>query len=56
MIGDAHQFIDHIKDKYSKAVAITKESQKKRLMQNMQMISEYMRKKKDGLTLGETIE
>jgi len=35
LIGDAHHFIEHIKDKYSKAIAITKESQKKRLMQNM---------------------
>ncbi|CDW89049.1 UNKNOWN [Stylonychia lemnae] len=56
LIGDAQQFVEHVKDKYSKAIAITKDTQKKRTQQNVSMINEYMRKKKDGLTLGEKIE
>lgn len=34
---------------------MTKENQKKRTQENMTMINEEMRKKKDGLTLGEQI-
>jgi hypothetical protein len=55
LIGDAQAFIEHVKEKYSKAISITKETQKRRTLQNINMINEYMRKKKDGMTLGEKI-
>lgn len=35
---------------------MTKETQKKRTTENMNLIQEEMRKKKDGLTLAEKIE
>jgi hypothetical protein len=35
---------------------MTKETQKKRTAENMNEINEIMRKKKEGLTLGETID
>ena len=30
MIGDAQRFIEHVKEKYSRAIALTKDSQKRR--------------------------
>lgn len=56
LIGDAKQFIDHVKERYGKSIAITKETAKRRTQQNMKEINEEMRKKKEGLTLGEKIE
>jgi hypothetical protein len=35
---------------------VTKEIQKRRTQENIAIINEEMRKKKDGLTLGEKIE
>lgn len=34
---------------------MTKDAQKRRTQQNIKMITEYMRKKKEGLNLGEKI-
>ena len=45
-----------MRERYQKVLGITKETQKKRTAENMNMINEIMRKKKEGLTLGETIE
>ena len=45
-----------MRDRYEKVLGMTKETQKKRTTENMNLIQEEMRKKKDGLTLGEKIE
>lgn len=44
MIGDTQKFVEHVKDKYARAIALTKDTQKKRTQQNIRMIEEYMRK------------
>ncbi len=44
MIGDTQKFVEHVKDKYARAIALTKDTQKKRTQQNIKMIEEYMRK------------
>ena len=56
LIGDAQKFIDHVKEKYARAIALTKDMQKRRTQMNIKMINEYMRKKHEGLNLGEKIE
>lgn len=56
LIGDAQRFIEHVKDKYSRAIALTKDAQKRRTQLNIKMINEYMRKKQEGLNLGEKIQ
>ena len=47
--------MEHVRERYGKVLGMTKENQKKRTQENMTMINEEMRKKKDGLTLGEQI-
>jgi hypothetical protein len=47
--------VEHVKEKYSRAIALTKDTQKRRTQQNIKMINEYMRKKKEGMNLGEKI-
>lgn len=45
LIGDAHKFIEHMKEKFDlKGFSMTKDSQKRRTQQNIKMINEYMRK------------
>jgi hypothetical protein len=44
LIGDAVQFVDYVKDRYGKAIALTKEASKRRTKQNMKAINEEMRK------------
>jgi hypothetical protein len=56
LIGDGSAFVEHVRDRYEKVLGMTKETQKKRTTENMNLIQEEMRKKKDGLTLGEKIE
>ena len=56
LIGDASAFVEHVKDLYQKVVGFSKEGQKRRTQQNMKMINEEMRKKKEGLTLKEKIQ
>lgn len=55
MIGDSQRFVEHVKEKYARAIALTKDTVKRRTQQNIKMITEYMRKKKDGMNLGEKI-
>jgi hypothetical protein len=38
------QFVDYVKDRYGKAIALTKEASKRRTKQNMKAINEEMRK------------
>jgi hypothetical protein len=56
LIGDGAAFVEHVRERYQKILAMTKDTQKKRTAENMHEIQEMMRKKKEGLTLGETIE
>jgi hypothetical protein len=56
LIGDGASFVEHVRDRYEKVLGMTKETQKKRTNENISMIQDEMRKKKDGLTLGEKIE
>lgn len=44
LIGDAQAFIDHAREKYSRSIQLTKDTQKRRTQQNIKMINEYMRK------------
>jgi chromatin segregation and condensation protein Rec8/ScpA/Scc1 (kleisin family) len=45
-----------VRDRYSKVLGMTKESQKRRTNENVNKINEDMRKKEKGLTLAEKIE
>ena len=56
MIGDAQNFVEHVRQKYQRAIALTKDSQKRRTMQNIKMINDKMRKKEEGLNMNEKIE
>jgi len=56
LIGDGASFVEHVRERYEKVLAMTKETQKKRTQDNMSKINDEMRKKKEGLTLGEKIE
>jgi hypothetical protein len=56
LIGDGAAFVEHVRERYQKVLGMTKDTQKKRTAENMHEIQEMMRKKKEGLTLGETIE
>jgi hypothetical protein len=56
LIGDGAAFVEHVRERYQKILAMTKDTQKKRTAENMHEIQEMMRKKKEPLTLGETIE
>jgi len=56
LIGDAQNFVEHVRQKYQRAIALTKDSQKRRTMQNIKMINEKMRKKEEGLNMNEKIE
>lgn len=55
MIGDAQNFVEHVRAKYQRAIALTKDTQKRRTMQNIKMINDYMRKKEEGLNMSEQI-
>ena len=44
LIGDSQKFVEHVKDKYARAIALTKDFSKRRTQQNIKMINEYMRK------------
>ena len=44
LVGDAQAFIDHAREKYSRSIQLTKDTQKRRTQQNIKMINEYMRK------------
>lgn len=44
-----------MRERYGKVLGMTKETQKKRTHENMTKINEEMRKKQEGLTLGEKI-
>lgn len=56
LIGDAQNFVEHVRQKYQRAIALTKDSQKRRTMQNIKMINDKMRKKEEGLNMNEKIE
>ena len=56
LIGDGASFVEHVRERYGKVLGVTKEIQKKRTQDNLAIINEEMRKKKDGLNLGEKIE
>lgn len=56
LIGDGASFVEHVRERYQKVQQMTNEQQKKRTAENVEMIAEQMRKKKDGMTLGEKIE
>jgi hypothetical protein len=56
LIGDGASFVEHVRERYGKVLGVTKEIQKKRTQENITTINDEMRKKKDGLTLGEKIE
>lgn len=56
LIGDHREFQDHVKDRYEKTLAITKESQKNRAKLNIEQNKERMRRKEEGDQLGEKIE
>jgi len=56
LIGDGSAFVEHVRDRYEKVLGMTKETQKKRTTENINLIQDEMRKKKDGLNLGEKIE
>jgi hypothetical protein len=45
LIGDAQNFVEHVRQKYQRAIALTKDTQKRRTMENIKMINDYMRKK-----------
>ena len=45
-----------MRDRYSKVLGMTKESQKRRTNENVNKINEDMRKKDKGLTLAEKID
>jgi hypothetical protein len=55
LVGDGASFVEEIREKYGKVLAMSKEVQKKRTHENMTMINDEMRKKEEGLTLGEKI-
>jgi hypothetical protein len=55
-IGDGNNFIDHIKEKYKINVQMQKEELKARTKLNQEQVSEKMRLKHTGETLGEKIE
>jgi len=55
LIGDGAQFVEHVRDRYNKVLSMTKENQKRRTHENITMINEQMRKKKEGATLEEKI-
>jgi len=48
--------VEHVRQKYQRAIALTKDSQKRRTMQNIKMINDKMRKKEEGLNMNEKIE
>lgn len=50
LIGDAQAFIDHAREKYSRTIQLTKDTQKRRTQQNIKMINEYMRKVRSHIT------
>jgi len=56
LIGNAQNFIDHVREKYQRAIALTKDTQKRRTQQNIKMIEEYMRKKQEGMNMKELIQ
>lgn len=56
LIGDAQNFVEHVRQKYQRAIALTKDTQKRRTMENIKMINDYMRKKQEGLNMNEQIE
>lgn len=56
LIGDQRDFIDHVKERYEKTLAIPKEKSKARSKLNIDQNKERMRKKEEGDTLGEKIE
>ena len=55
LIGDGASFVEHVRERFGKVLGMTKETQKKRTHENMTMINEELRKKQEGLTLGEKI-
>ena len=54
-MGDGASFVEEVREKFGKVLAMTKEAQKKRTHENMTMVNEELRKKQEGLTLGEKI-
>ena len=55
LIGDCGQFIQHVKERYLRQVAVTKDNLKQRTFDNVVTIEDIMRKKHKGATLGEEI-
>ena len=56
LIGDGAEFIEHVRKNYDRAsIQILKEHQENRSKENIKQIEELMRKRKQGLTLGEKI-
>ena len=55
LVGDGASFVEEVRERFGKVLGMTKETQKNRTLENMTMINEEMRKKQEGLTLGEKI-
>ena len=55
MIGDGASFVEHVRERFGKVLGMTEEQQKKRTHDNMTLINEELRKKQEGLNLGEKI-
>lgn len=55
LIGDGASFVEHVRERFGKVLGMTKEQQKKRTHDNMTLINEELRKKQEGLNLGEKI-
>ena len=56
LIGDGRDFVDHVRDKFGKALTITKEAARARIKLTVEDNEKRMKKNKEGETLGERIE